>query len=446
MKTKNKAALVILMVLITSFFVGCAGQIVAVGTSYKSKTVCSEVFVAGRAPETILQELLIDDLEPLKYIKTDIDYDEKTVTSSFYGIKEFKTVYSDQYGCSLGVSTDELVTGELVTGFPAESFESNFEIDLNTTNIKRIVNESFVESDSEKKRRTRAVVILHKGNLIAEQYSDDINSDTPLLGWSVTKSVMNALTGILVRQGRVDLEMKVFPTGKKDGRENITVSHLLNMTSGLEFNEELSDPLADVVRMILQEKDMAEFATSKDMNSAPGTTWYYSSGNTVLLSKLMHNILGTTDYRSFPTKELFNRIGMEHPFLESDSTGTFVGSSFMYATARDWARFGQLYLQDGVWENERLLPEGWVKYSVTPTSVSEEHGYGAHFWLDIPEEYKSLERVTLPEGTFHAVGHEGQFITIVPSHNLVVVRLGKTRYPKAWEHDLFVDCVIAAME
>ena len=128
MKTKNKAALVILMVLITSFFVGCAGQIVAVGTSYKSKTVCSEVFVAGRAPETILQELLIDDLEPLKYIKTDIDYDEKTVTSSFYGIKEFKTVYSDQYGCSLGVSTDELVTGELVTGFPAESFESNLSL------------------------------------------------------------------------------------------------------------------------------------------------------------------------------------------------------------------------------------------------------------------------------------------------------------------------------
>ena len=137
---------------------------------------------------------------------------------------------------------------------------------------------------------------------------------------------------------------------------------------------------------------------------------------------------------------------MEHPFLESDSAGTFVGSSFMYATARDWARFGQLYLQDGMWGSERLLPEGWVEYSTTPTSVSEEYGYGSHFWLEIPKEYKSLENVTLPEGSFHAIGHEGQFITIVPSHDLVIVRLGRTRYPNAWEHDLFVDRIIAAVE
>jgi len=303
-----------------------------------------------------------------------------------------------------------------------------------------------LEPNLERKRRTRAVVIVHNGKLIAEKYSADIDSDTPLIGWSVTKSVMNALTGILVEQGRVNLEMKAFPDGETDGRESITVGHLLNMTSGLEFNEELSDPLADVVRMILQEKDMAEFAGDKEMISLPGTTWHYSSGNTILLSKFMHNILGTTNYRNFPTKELFSRIGMEHPFLESDSAGTFVGSSFMYATARDWARFGQLYLQDGMWGSERLLPEGWVEYSTTPTSASEEYGYGSHFWLEIPKEYKSLENVTLPEGSFHAIGHEGQFITIVPSHDLVIVRLGRTRYPNAWEHDLFVDRIIAAVE
>jgi len=361
-----------------TFFAGCGGRIVAVGTSYKAKTMCSEVFVAGREPDTIFQELLIDDLNPLKYIKTDIDHDEKTVTASFYG-------------CSLTDDAEEPVTGELITQSPAAHFELEFEIDLNlnTSDIERIVDESFLEPILERKRRTRAVVILHNGKLIVEKYSADIDSD---------------------------------------------------------FSEELSDPLADVVRMILQEKDMAEFAGDKEMISMPGTTWHYSSGNTILLSKFMHNVLGTTNYRNFPTKELFSRIGMEHPFLESDSAGTFVGSSFMYATARDWARFGQLYLQDGMWGSERLLPEGWVEYSITPTSASEEYGYGSHFWLEIPKEYKSPKNVTLPEGSFHAIGHEGQFITIVPSHDLVIVRLGRTRYPNAWEHDLFVDRIIAAIE
>jgi len=229
MKTKNRAVLFILLGLLITFFAGCGGRIVAVGASYKSKAVCSEVFVAGREPDTIFQELLIDDLNPLKYIKTDIDHDEKTVTTSFYGIKQYKTAYSDLYGCSLIDDDEEPVTGEHITQSPAEFYESEFEIDLNTSNIKRIVDESFSEPNLEQKRRTRAVAILHNGKLIAEKYSADIDSETPLIGWSVTKSVMNALTGILVRQGHINLEMKAFPDGKKDGRESITLGHLLNM-------------------------------------------------------------------------------------------------------------------------------------------------------------------------------------------------------------------------
>ncbi|MBE9530132.1 MAG: serine hydrolase, partial [Proteobacteria bacterium] len=146
----------------------------------------------------------------------------------------------------------------------------------------------------------------------------------------------------------------------------------------------------------------------------------------------------------FPREALFDRLGMTGAVLEADASGTFVGSSYMYATARDWARFGLLYLQDGVWEGERILPEGWVQYTRTPIPADPQGVYGAHFWLRIPKEYRGTGS-TVPEDAFHAVGHEAQFVTIVPSHDTVIVRLGKTRYSKAWEHDVFVSNVLTAL-
>jgi CubicO group peptidase (beta-lactamase class C family) len=159
----------------------------------------------------------------------------------------------------------------------------------------------------------------------------------------------------------------------------------------------------------------------------------------------MRNVLGDEHYSSFPRTTLFDRIGMSSAVIETDASGTFAASSFMYATARDWARLGQLYVQDGIWNGTRILPDGWVAYTRTPAPADAARTYGAHFWLKIPDEY-GPSRTTLPGDTCHAAGHEGQFVTIIPSRQVVIVRLGKTRYERVWDQTAFVHRILNALD
>jgi CubicO group peptidase (beta-lactamase class C family) len=218
------------------------------------------------------------------------------------------------------------------------------------------------------------------------------------------------------------------------------------MTSGLEFDENYANPLADVTYMLFGVPGAADFAVAKRLQAEPGTRWSYSSGTTNILSYVIRLTVGEADYHGFPRRALFDRIGMSSAVLETDATGTFVGSSFMYATARDWARFGLLYLQDGVWSGERILLEGWVDFSQLPAPGAPDGKFGAHFWRRIPEEFRcGGDTPDLPADAFHAVGYAGQFVTIVPSHKLVLVRLGATRYPCGWDHQKFVHLVLGAI-
>jgi len=284
---------------------------------------------------------------------------------------------------------------------------------------------------------------------------------------------MNALVGILVGQGSLDLAAPAYvpewqgvaedagftfgfaspsppaplPQGEgsknDDPRRAITLDQLMRMVSGLEFSEESGKPLGDVTRMLMREADAAAYAASKPLQAMPGTRWAYASGTTNIISRLIRAKLGDAEYHRFPRMALFGPLGMSSAVLETDPSGTFVGSSFLYATARDWARLGQLYLQDGVWEGRRILPDGWVAYSARPTA---DKRYGAHFWLDIQAEHESSDpEKPLPEDAFHAMGYEGQCVSIIPSKRLVVVRLGLTREPSAWRQDRFVNKVVAAM-
>jgi hypothetical protein len=292
------------------------------------------------------------------------------------------------------------------------------------------------------------VVIVHKGRIVAERYARGIGPDTPLIGWSMTKSVMNALAGILVKEGRLSMDVPVPIAewqGPRDPRCRITLDQLLRMSSGLRFDEDMRNPLADVTRMLLGVADMSAYATNKELEAPPGTKWHYSSGTSNIIARIMRNVLRDDhEYLTFPRRALFDRIGMAGAILETDVSGTFVGSSFMYATARDWARFGMLYLQDGVWDGQRILPEGWVAYTRSPAPADPRKHYGAHFWLDLPDEYRGTD-AALPPDAFHAVGHEAQFVTIVPSRQAVIVRLGLTRFSEAWAHGPFVREVLAAL-
>lgn len=449
--------LILIVIIVAALSYGM--QLIALGTAYKAKMLCSEVFIAERDYDSVLAELVVEDLAALRFIDTSIDRTERTVTASLFGLRESKARYRDTYGCALASDAMTTASWEIKErqrqasenysrfkdGQPIETIQSN---GAEYPQLVAFLDEAFSEPDPEHLRRTRAVVVLHKGRIVAEQYARGIKPDTPILGWSMAKSVTNALVGIMVKEGSIALDTLVLADEWRkpnDPRRHIKLEHLLHMSSGLKFNEDMTDPLADVSRMILREPDMAKFAANKPLEIEPGIRWQYSSGNTNILARFLRSILGEEMYRQFPREALFNNLGMTSAVLETDATGTFVGSSYMYATAREWARFGQLYLQDGVWNGERILPEGWVQYTRTPASADLQASYGAHFWLDIPKEYRGMGNA-LPEDAIHAVGHEAQFVTIVPSHNTVIVRLGKTRYPQAWQHDVFVSNVLKALQ
>lgn len=324
--------------------------------------------------------------------------------------------------------------------------------EVDARKLRQALDGAFAEPDPVRVRRTRAVVVVYKGRIIAEQYAAGFSPETSLLGWSMTKSVINALTGILVKAGKLALQDPApVPEWQApdDPRRYITLDHLLRMTSGLAFEENYSNPLKDVTFMLLAASDMAAYAASKPLVAEPGREWHYSSGTTNIIARILRGAVGGAepDYLSFPRRLLFDRIGMRSAIMEPDTSGTFVGSSFMYATARDWARFGLLYLKDGMWKDDRILPIGWVEYSRRRTPASPRGAYGAHFWLTVRPGFRGGDdsAFALPADAFHAIGHEGQFVTIIPSRNLVLVRLGLTRFRGAWDHGAFVRQVLEAV-
>ena len=417
--------------------------------------LCSEVFVAGRQPREVLADLEIDDLKALRILKTSIDEEAKEASAGFFGVITRTARYRGETGCALrfdGESTRSSDEAAPVMSQRPSAIEASFHLATPTTKtdpeLDAVLDKAFSEPDPPHMRRTRAVIVVHEGRVIAERYAPGFGPDTPFLGWSMTKSVLNALVGILVRDGRLFVDASAHvPEWHMlgDERASISLSQLLHMTSGLKFNEDMSNPLGDVTQMLLVEPDMAAFAANKELEMPPGTHWHYSSGASNIISGEIRKIMEAGEYRRFPRQALFDPLGMSSAVLESDPSGTFVASSFMYATAKDWARLGMLYLNDGVWDGNRILPEGWVEYTRMATTGNAGKAYGAHFWLEIPEEY-NWSQATLPADTIHAVGHEGQFVTIIPSYDTVIVRLGKTRYAQAWDHGAFVKAVLSALE
>lgn len=436
------------------FLTAAIGPVVSAGMAYKAKTLCSEVFVSGRPHHDILADLAIDDLRPLRLLRVEVDTDQRVVTARLL-IARRKARFTDGLGCTLAPwpyqdagSPQTLVPAGLTGSNTAPHYSSTSAAGAANDVLEKVLDEAFAEVEGRLPKRTRAVVVLHRGEIVTERYAPGIDPETPLIGWSMTKSVMNALIGAAIHEGKLTLEG---PTGLRawsapgDQRAHITVSDLLQMSSGLEFVEDQAKPSSDIFQMLYREPDMAGFASSKKLTAAPGTNWNYSSGTSIILSQVLRETLGEEVYRSFPQTALFEPLGLSRALLEPDAAGTFMGASYMYATAREWARIGQLYLQDGVWQDQRILPEGWVAYTTTIAPADPLRSYGAHFWVATPAEYRG-RAVQLPADVFHAAGHEAQFVTIIPSRDVVIVRMGKTRYPAAWEHDYFVASVLAALD
>jgi CubicO group peptidase (beta-lactamase class C family) len=413
-------------------------QYLNIATSYAAKTMCSGVFVSGRTPEAVQA-----DLYAVSFVGTQVDRENLRVTSSLYGLARATAIFRFGLGCTLVNGSSEAELRAQPSPPTSSAKAEDFAVMAKTAKLEALLAETFNPTQSEQNplpsNKPRAVVVLQDGKLIAEKYASGFTAQTPLLGWSMTKSVTNAMIGMMVLDKKLEIKKPAsVDEWKNDARAKITIDQLLRMSSGLAFVEDYASP-SDATNMLFRSKGAGAFAIGGKVEAEPDAVWSYSSGTTNILQEIMRRqFTSPTDYLAYPHTRLFQKLGMTSAILEPDASGTFVGSSFMYATARDWAKFGQLYLQDGVWNGERILPEGWVAYSSTETPHSDGT-YAAHFWL-------SHNDPEFPKDGFMAEGFEGQTVAIIPSQKLVIVRLGLTHGDAVYDDVVFVKSILAALK
>jgi len=406
------------------------------GSGFSAKNICSGHFLSGLSGQAIVDEALKPASEILANISFKIDEGNRLVDTSLFGFFQRRAVYSEGTGCTL-LSADHqqlqrrVDVADIMKPDSALDWPQGAAPAQGNSELLPILEQAFTETDSEYERNTKAVVVIHKGRLVAEKYAPGIDANTPLIGWSMTKSVTNLLLGLLVQDGRLTLEQAApvpsWYLDAADPRGAITMDQLLRMSSGLVFDEEYG-LYSDVTRMLSVEGDAAGFAAAKPLLTEPDSLWAYSSGTSNIISGIIRRTVGGNfqDYFNFSQQRLFLPLGIHSAAIETDDNGTFIGSSFMYASARDWARLGQFCLQGGQWQGAQLLPEDWLSYSTTPTPNNPLNNYGAHFWLNADPQDQQLKRSwpSLPADTFSMNGYQGQRVVIIPSKDLVVVRLG----------------------
>jgi CubicO group peptidase (beta-lactamase class C family) len=396
-------------------------------TGYAAKNLCSAVFVSSRNPENV--EAIDLNFPFVKLTKNSINYDEKSVTSRFLWGKS-KAICRKGFGVTLlrDIPEAKLRESRYPSGIDPGYSQDTIKWPLGDIFPKRNTGIDTIKLGDITKRlitdnayngNAFAFMVVHKGIPVAEAYKPQFNKKTRFLSWSMAKSFLNAMVGILVKQGKLDITQ---PAGidewKGDDRSKITLNNLMQMQSGLKWNEDYGNR-SDVTLMLHCESDMGHFAFEQPMVYAAGTHWYYSSGTTNIVSYLIRRQFSSDSaYYVFANNQLFNKIGMPDAVFEVDPSGTRVGSSYLYATARDYARFGLLFENDGVFNGVRILPDGWVKYSTSVASASSGL-YGSFFWLN-----RSRSLPSAPEDMFACDGHDGQHIYILPTQELVVVVLG----------------------
>ena len=415
-------------------------------TGFAAKSVCSCTFEAGRDLASI--EGGDNDINPVYYAKNVVNEEEKSVTSTVFGLKKRKAIYKQGVGCvllpedykNIDFKPNRKISNKKLP-FPYGNLaqKDTLFFNINYQVLQNAVDKAF-DKEGEKLKRTRAVVVIYKDQIVAEKYSSGFNKDTKLLGWSMTKSITNGVLGVLEKQGKINVnQTNLFPEWEKDNRAKITLNNLLQMNSGLEWVEDYNN-ISDVTKMLFLADDMTEIQLNKPLVNEPNNSWNYSSGTTNLLSRFIRNQFQThQEYLDFWYAELIDKIGMDSMIIETDISGNYVGSSYAWATARDWAKFGLLYLHNGNWNGEQLLNSSWVHYSKTPTNGSNGE-YGAQFWLNAGGVYPNV-----PRDLFSCNGYQGQHVFIIPSKELVVVRFGLAENP-IFNVDQFLSEVISAIQ
>jgi len=415
----------LIVVLVIVYFVYTNYSKLNIVSGYASKNMNSSVFLANRTVEiTTAQD---NNFSPINQAKVVINKEEKSTIGSAFGLMKRKAMYRDGLGSVLltkgfDESTTYLTPKRTKTTtnlpFPYGDLKQKDTVfsEIDYKALENIVNKAFSNNEIKK---TRTVLVIYKDHIIAEKYGDGLDKSSLLQGWSMTKSITATIFGILQKHGKVDINDKApIDAWKKDERANITINDLLHMNSGLSWKEDYGG-ISDVTEMLFLAEDMSKVQLEKELIGKPNESWNYSSGTSNLLSGILRNYFSNhQEYLDFWYSGLIDKIGMHSMTIEADLAGNYVGSSYSWATTRDWAKFGLLYLHKGNWNGEQLFDASWTDYVAAPTATSDGQ-YGGHFWLNAGGYYPDA-----PRDIFSANGFQGQRIFVIPSKELVIVRMG----------------------
>jgi len=407
---------------------------------YAAKNTASSVFVANRTLS--FTDTTDNNFSPINLASNIVDLKSKSATSSAFGLLTRKAVKRAGLGTVL-ITDDADVSASYLSPNRAKNYTSveypygnlpNKDSVFNNIDYKKL-NKTVTSIFGVDK--SRAVLVLYKDHIIAEKYDEGFTKESKILGWSMTKSLLSTVFGVLEYQNKLKVSDKApILSWQNDDRKNITINNLLQMNSGLEWDENY-DKISDVTKMLFLDRDMTKAQELKPLIGKPNESFNYSSGTSNLLSGIVRKQFKThQSYLDFWYAQLIDKIGMHSMVLEADLSGNYVASSYAWATARDWAKFGLLYLHNGSWNGTQVFDKQWVNYVTTPTPTSNGT-YGAQFWLNIENQFKDV-----PKNMYFADGYQGQRIYILPSQDMVVVRFGL----KNFNENLFLKELISAIK
>lgn len=424
MKFVKRLLLLLLALIIGAVFYNYPKLNIIAG--YSAKYASSSVFVADRT-------LAFTDATDLNFspinLATDVEnLAQKSASATAVGLLSRTAFYREGLGSVLSLDKSDItkkylkpkrLTPDNTTPFPfgnAEPKDSVF-ANIDYTALNNSVDKLF-----DSINQTRVALVIYKGHIIAERYADNFDKNSKILGWSMTKSITGTLFGILQHQGKINVQDKApIKEWQNDDRKEITIHNLLQMNSGLEWDEDYNS-ISDATKMLFLERNMPQIQIDKPLIGKPNETWNYSSGTTNLLSGILRQQFNThQEYLDFWYTALIDKIGMNSMIIEADLDGNYVGSSYAWATPRDWAKLGQLYLQNGTWKGEQLFTKEWVDYATTPTPTSDGW-YGAQIWLNAGNRHPDA-----PKNMYSFNGYQGQNVFILPDQELVIIRMGLTK-------------------
>jgi hypothetical protein len=451
-RTRTIIGIGFLVAAAAAFWIWRPDRLIHIASAAVSQTVCTKVFVTGLTPVDAYAQNMAGEggMALIDWaLRFEAEPRTRRVRTTVFGAFETEATYTEGYGCRLTMAGNvPLAPYDRASGTTASlpDIGPPSPVEPQNAGVRAAIDRAMAPRAGGPPRWTHAIVVVHDGRVIAERYAPGIGLDTALLSHSIAKSVTTALLGILARDGALRVQDSVpSPAWAKP----VSIDQLVRMNAGLPLDEGMGPGISQ--RMWFAESDHAAFAQSTPLETAPGTRWAYSNLSYAVLSRVVAAKAGATPAgtAAFAARELFAPLGMRTAIMEFDGAGVPKGSNAMLASARDWARFGLLYLNDGMAGGRRILPEGWVAAARRQTPDS---GYGAGFWLnniDTPNVWgRPWGLPGAPKDAYFARGYLGQFLVIVPSANLVVVRMGVDRMPGGGIEDVgtLVGDIVAALD